>query len=183
MLYSACKDTEKKLKLQATTNKIGVVAGLIFHRTPYINGTEWQERASRAGAGTLQPRGCPRCQTTPLRSLLWGRTLQKSLFCGSKQALLQCKTMGFAAPRRAFRIFLTMRWLHNLEICVICLRIFHVAAISPLVCYFTFITLLPAIFYLPVAILAAIHSRRSSLRFRVNDSPIRLTMKQNTPKF
>lgn len=30
MLYSACKDTEKKLKLQATTNKIGVVAGLIF---------------------------------------------------------------------------------------------------------------------------------------------------------
>ena len=91
--------------------------------------------------------------------------------------------MGFAAPRRAFRIFLTMRWLHNLEIYGICLRIFHVAAISPLVCYFTFITLLPAIFYLPVAILAAIHSRRSSLRFRVNDSPIRLTMKQNTPKF
>ena len=107
---------------------------------------EWQERTSRAGAGTLQPGGCPRCQTKPLRSLLWGRTLQKSLFCGSKQALLQCKTMGFAAPRRAFRIFLTMRWLHNLEIYGICLRIFHVAAISPLVCYFTFITLLPASF-------------------------------------
>ena len=30
MLYSACKDTEKKLKLQATTNKIAVVARLIF---------------------------------------------------------------------------------------------------------------------------------------------------------
>ena len=172
MLYSACKDTEKKLKLQATTNKIGVVAGLIFQPDALC---------LRCGmAGKRKPyKGR---QTTPLCSLLWGRTLQKSLFCGSKQALLQCKTMGFAAPRRAFHIFLTMRWLHNLEIYGICLRIFHVAAISPLVCYFTFITLLPAIFYLPVAILAAIHSRRSSLRFRVNDSPIRLTMKQNTPK-
>lgn len=183
MLYSACKDTEKKLKLQATTNKIAVVARLIFQ--PHI----LYQRYGMAGKGKpcrgryTATEGCPRCQTTPLRSLLWGRTLQKSLFCSSKQALLQCKTIGFATPRRAFRIFLTMRWLHNLEICVICLRIFYVVAISPLVCYFTFITLLPAIFYLPVAILAAIHSRRSSLRFRVNDSPIRLTMKQNTPKF
>ena len=182
MLYSACKDTEKKLKLQATTNKIGVVAGLIFQPDALCL------RCGMAGKGKpcrgryTAAEGCPRCQTTPLCSLLWGRTQQKSLFCGSKQALLQCKTMGFAAPRRAFRIFLTMRWLHNQEIYGICLRIFHVA-ISPLVCYFTFITLLPAIFYLPVAILAAIHSRRSSLLFRVNDSPIRLTMKQNTPKF
>lgn len=182
MLYSACKDTEKKLKLQATTNKIGVVAGLIFqHDALCLRCGMAGKRKPYKGRHTVTG-GCPRCQTTPLRSLLWGRTLQKSLFCGSKQALLQCKTMVFAAPRRAFRIFLTMRWLHNLEIYGICLRIFHVAAVSPLVCYFTFITLLPAIFYLPVAILAAIHSRRSSLRFRVNDSPIRLTMKQNTPK-
>lgn len=124
MLYSACKDTEKKLKLQATTNKIGVVAGLIFQPDALcLRCGMAGKRKPYKGRHTVTG-GCPRCQTTPLRSLLWGRTLQKSLFCGSKQALLQCKTMGFAAPRRAFRIFLTMRWLHNLEIYGICLRIF-----------------------------------------------------------
>lgn len=82
MLYSACKDTEKKLKLQATTNKIGVVAGLIFQpHTLY----QWYGMAGKGkpcrGRYTVTG-GCPRCQTTPLRSLLWGKTLQKSLFCG-----------------------------------------------------------------------------------------------------
>ena len=94
MLYSACKDTEKKLKLQATTNKIGVVAGLIFQPDALClrcgmagKGKPYKGRHTVTG-------GCPRCQTTPLRSLLWGRTLQKSLFCVAKQALLLCKTMG-----------------------------------------------------------------------------------------
>jgi len=105
MLYSACKDTEKKLKLQATTNKIGVVAGLIFQPDALcLRCGMAGKRKPYKGRHTVTG-GCPRCQTTPLRSLLWGRTppkracfaAQNRLFCSVKQWFLQLQGVRFVS--------------------------------------------------------------------------------------
>lgn len=104
MLYSACKDTEKKLKLQATTNKIGVVAGLIFQpdalclrcgmagkRKPY------KGRHTVTGAVLVaKQRPCAACCGAGhcKRACF---AAQNRLFCSVKQWVLQLQDVRFVS--------------------------------------------------------------------------------------
>ena len=90
MLYSACKDTEKKLKLQATTNKIGVVAGLIFQPDALcLRCGMAGKRKPYKGRHTVTG-GCPRCKRACFAA-------QNRLFCSVKQWVLQLQDVRFVS--------------------------------------------------------------------------------------